>query len=173
MTISATGTRVLCILVPATSAPEPVWIPAEPTSAALAHLQAIVGGDIEAVPTYSSGTVFYLNEGGKLLGLPVNQNRDFLRSLGPQVAQDDVLVGAVVVAGTNAQGDLCDAVSTVAPDVAGALMGIPRARMAELIRQKRIGSTVTQNGEVVVPVDAIRAAQDEYCEAFLRSGSLD
>ena len=64
----------------------------------LAALQGAVGGYIEIVPT-NDGRLVVLDEEGKLKGKPVNRRAtELTRGV---VADDDLIVGDVVVAGTN------------------------------------------------------------------------
>lgn len=62
-------------------------------------LQGLVGGYIEAAPTDGSVTV-YVNEEGKLTGLPYNEVGTALYyKLAPFMAGQDVLVGTIVIVG--------------------------------------------------------------------------
>jgi hypothetical protein len=61
-------------------------------------LQAEVGGDIEGL--FGAGWAAYLNEEGKMRGLPINDRADALaRALGWQSLPGDVLCGDVVFLG--------------------------------------------------------------------------
>jgi hypothetical protein len=62
-------------------------------------LQSLVGGYIEAAPTDGSVTV-YVNEEGKVTGLPVNPEATRLYyKLAPFMEGHDILVGTVVILG--------------------------------------------------------------------------
>ena len=62
-------------------------------------LQALVGGYIEAAPTKGDVTV-YVNEEGKIHGLPINAvATDLYYKLAPFMEGHDILVGTVVILG--------------------------------------------------------------------------
>lgn len=63
----------------------------------LEELQGFVGGFIEAVPL-SDGTVMWLNEEGKLNGLPVNVKADGIAHRMSGIALWDRVVGDVLIA---------------------------------------------------------------------------
>ena len=66
----------------------------------LKSLQSAVGGYIEAVESQSGKTTFWVNEEGKLMGLPVNLvGTELLYELHPAFRGYDILVGTVVVTG--------------------------------------------------------------------------
>jgi hypothetical protein len=72
-----------------------------------APLQERVGGWIEAVSSDDGEVTLWINEEGKLLGLPVNELGTTLwHIISPRMAGVDVLCGPVVVSGgTDPEGD--------------------------------------------------------------------
>lgn len=62
-------------------------------------LQTEVGGYIEAVGTEHEGIAIYLNEEGKIEGLPANANTEALAALKVVLMPGDYIVGNVVVVG--------------------------------------------------------------------------
>lgn len=65
----------------------------------LADFQKIVGGLIEAFPVGRFGNM-YLNDEGKLLGLPYNHNAQaLLAEVGQRMLPGDFIVGDVVLTG--------------------------------------------------------------------------
>jgi hypothetical protein len=72
----------------------------------LQYLQQKVGGWVEAVGIPDTGTSIYLNEEGKLVGLPVNARASRLAHEHHAVRPTDFIVGDVVVVGpVDAQGE--------------------------------------------------------------------
>ena len=65
----------------------------------LAYLRNQVAGHIEALRIPGTGITFYLNEDGKLLGLPVNARAGAIARRNRAVSFTDAIVGNVVVVG--------------------------------------------------------------------------
>ena len=80
---------------------------AETVEQGCAPLQQRVGGWIEAVASQDGDVTLWVNEEGKLMGLPVNGlATELWYKLNPSVAGFDVLCGPVVVTGgCDASGD--------------------------------------------------------------------
>ena len=70
----------------------------------LAELQRYVGGYIEALDL-QNGSIMWLNEEGKLNGLPYNLVADFIAHQHTGIATDDHVVGDVLIATTAETGD--------------------------------------------------------------------
>lgn len=70
----------------------------------LAQLQKLVGGYIEAV-TLKSGHTLWLNEEGKLNGLPRNRGAQYFFDLHFGIGQDILVGDAVLMGGANAEGE--------------------------------------------------------------------
>lgn len=71
--------------------------PANGVRFTLEELQRYVGGYIEALPM-RDGTIMWLNEEGKLNGLPYNPVADLMAHEGTGIAWSDGIVGNVLVA---------------------------------------------------------------------------
>ncbi len=70
----------------------------------LADFQRHVGGWVEALGTDDEAHILWLNEEGKLMGLPVNERADALtRELVTGLVPGDRIVGPVVITGPLAQ----------------------------------------------------------------------
>ncbi len=73
----------------------------KPLGTDLDALQAAVGGDIESLKL-APGVWAWVNEDGKGLGLPTNLKATaFCRLVGPNIRDDDFIVGAMVVTGAS------------------------------------------------------------------------
>jgi len=70
--------------------------PANGVEFTLAELQTVVGGYIEAVRNFD-GRFMFLNEEGKLHGLPVNIIATHLARVSWSIRPDDVIVGDVII----------------------------------------------------------------------------
>lgn len=94
---------VTVVIVPAD---EEVPITKQDLDGSLASYQAIVGGWIEAV-TVNEQVTFYVNEEGKLMGLPINgRATEYLYELDDAWIGHDVIVGdAVIVGPPDEEGD--------------------------------------------------------------------
>ena len=80
----------------------PDGIPEEVRFASLEDLQGYVDGLIEPVYLDRAGTVIgWVNEEGKLLGLPVNEAATGIARRAHAIAPLDVIVGSMVVAGAD------------------------------------------------------------------------
>ncbi len=87
-------------------------LPGGDAGGSLQALQQLVGGYIEAVS--GDDWTLYLNEEGKLQGLPVNRTATlFLNELIPGFAQRDVLVGTVVFVGADGRGGSADVPASI------------------------------------------------------------
>ena len=72
----------------------------------LQYLQMKVGGYVEAIGVPDTGVSLYLNEEGKLAGLPVNARANRLAHRHQAIFPSDFIVGDVVVVGpVDARGD--------------------------------------------------------------------
>jgi hypothetical protein len=91
-----------------------------PVESQLAALQGIVGGYIEAAYSADRTLTFWINEEGKLHGLPVNEFATAVWWLfNPAAVNKDVLVGPVLITGgADAVGD-----TLPIPDAAAATIG--------------------------------------------------
>jgi hypothetical protein len=70
----------------------------------LSTMQGVVGGYIEHVSLPNGGSM-YVNEEGKIKGLPINESATFLAEVDPH----DVIVGDVLIMGdVNDEGDHLD-----------------------------------------------------------------
>ena len=113
-------TTCTALIIPAdTAAPARV----ETIDARLDTLQALVGGNIEAVS--NDDWHFYLNEEGKLLGLAPNRRAAHLVFEGTGVLTD-VYCGDVVVLGDTEDGDEADVPEHLI-DLAQQLFGLQQA----------------------------------------------
>lgn len=71
----------------------------------LAALQEVVGGYIESVRSPWPGSTVYVNEEGKIQGLPYN---DAATRILADVLPDDVIVGPAIIVGATEDGYDCD-----------------------------------------------------------------
>lgn len=76
--------------------------PATPPSFTLEELQALVGGPIELVTTYDDN-VFFINEEGKLRGLPYNAQATVY--LAHRLLPGDYIVGPAVLMSEQEAGE--------------------------------------------------------------------
>lgn len=68
------------------------------TLSSLESFQDAVGGFIEAIALRDA--TMYVNEEGKLNGLPVNSNANVIaRAFGSRISYDDLIVGDVIIVG--------------------------------------------------------------------------
>lgn len=65
----------------------------------LEALQELVSGDIQAVTLQRYAMTMYLNENGKLEGLPANHRATVLAHWAEAVRSDDIITGDVVLTG--------------------------------------------------------------------------
>ncbi|QOD05661.1 DUF3846 domain-containing protein [Pseudarthrobacter sp. BIM B-2242] len=65
----------------------------------LGALQELVSGDIQAVTLQRYAMTMYLNENGKLEGLPANHRATVLAHWAEAVRSDDIIAGDVVLTG--------------------------------------------------------------------------
>jgi hypothetical protein len=65
----------------------------------LEALQELVSGDIEVVDLHRYAMNMYLNENGKIEGLPANHRATMLAHWAAAVRADDIIVGDVVLTG--------------------------------------------------------------------------
>lgn len=73
-----------------------------PITADLETMQGLVGGWLEAL-SLGQGAVMYLNEEGKILGLPLNTAANRIVALAnPGLAPGDFIVGQVIILGDTA-----------------------------------------------------------------------
>lgn len=92
------------VLIPTDSAPEVVDL-----APGYESLRNAVGGYIQAIYPEVLDSLLYINEEGKLLNLPENQNREALAALNLRgMPQDTVIVGNALVVGTDEDGELVD-----------------------------------------------------------------
>jgi hypothetical protein len=82
---------------------EPV-LPANGATFTLEEMQRMVGGHIEAL-RLGDGTILWLNEEGKLYGLPFNPIANELAHLGSDIALDDYVVGNAILATAEESGE--------------------------------------------------------------------
>lgn len=99
----------------------------------VAELQGLVGGYIEAVASSDKALTFWVNEEGKLKGLPLNVIATlYLESVLRGFAAHDVLVGPVVLTGgADANGDTLGLTATQQQEATKTLTAI-KARSAVL-----------------------------------------
>lgn len=90
----------------------------------LRTLQGLVGGMFQVIPLAGRGDM-WLNEEGKLHGLPRNHNADaVLAAVGQELLPGDYIVGTVVLTGTaDGEGEATSVSNTVLGIVEG--LGIP------------------------------------------------
>ena len=74
--------------------------PKNGTDFQLDELQEIVGGYIEIVRV-NTGEIIICNDNGKLYGLPVNDNATMLAHYFNAIANDDFIVGDVLICNKN------------------------------------------------------------------------
>ena len=65
----------------------------------LGELRELVGGDIESVPLERYAMTMYVNENGKLEGLPRNNRATVLANWAAAIRADDIIGGDVVLTG--------------------------------------------------------------------------
>lgn len=76
------------------------WAYNLPTVGQLQRLQALIGGWVEAVSSSDGRVTFWVNEEGKIKGLPVNELATaFWWALCPEAVDVDTLCGTVVITG--------------------------------------------------------------------------
>lgn len=108
---------------PGTSSIEDVFI-----ESSLDALQSVVGGNIEAVnlPKLGDRTHLYINEEGKLDGLPVNIPATRLARVYGHIGDEDVIVGPCIVLGGDEDGDEADV-----PEWVFGAIGVPYEELNE------------------------------------------
>ena len=93
----------MALWIKTNAAPQQV-APANGKRFTLAEMQRYVGGYIEALQL-TDGTIMWLNEEGKLKGLPYNPVADRIAQMHQAVAFSDQIVGDVLVATRAETGD--------------------------------------------------------------------
>lgn len=71
-------------------------------------ISEIVGGFFQGVYPDVPGSILYLNEEGKILGLNPNQNTDALSKLNLSLSPLDIVVGAGLILGYDDEGESTD-----------------------------------------------------------------
>lgn len=85
----------------------------------LKDLQELVGGYIEGIYSSTGGHLAYVNEEGKLLGLPVNSRASkIVHAMGARIQMQDYIAGSMVIVGApDENGEDTDVSATFLDDL--------------------------------------------------------
>jgi hypothetical protein len=86
-------------LIPADPSLKITFHDVEKDNGYLAALQELVSGDVQSVSLERYAMTMYLNENGKLEGLPANHRATVLAHWAEAVRSDDIIAGDVVLTG--------------------------------------------------------------------------